>query len=439
MKFNESKFNKCWQDKKLSELGDFQRGKSRHRPRNDPALFSGGTHPLIQTGEIKAANLYITENTATYNDFGLAQSKMWPKNTLCITIAANIAETALLGYPTCFPDSVVGFNAYQDESSELFMHYVFTYIRSAIQNSASGSIQDNINIDYLTNLKFKIPLKKDQDKIADVLSALDEKIDCNNRINTELESMAKLLYDYWFVQFDFPNTDGKPYKSSGGEMIYNDVLKREIPKGWQVDSLANWIADDKTGDWGKEAPEGNHLLRVSCIRGADLNGLNGNGVVCAPTRYILRKNNSKLLSPFDFVIEISGGSPTQSTGRMANITPETLRRFSNPIICSNFCKAISLHDKSYFFNFSYQWKSAYDNGILFGWEGKTSGIKNLLFDAFTQKYFVPTPPQSLANKFFNFVAPIESKKQLLCQENDSLEATRDWLLPMLMNGQVTVS
>lgn len=237
MKFNESKFNEHWQDKKLSELGDFQRGKSRHRPRNDPALFAGGTHPLIQTGEIKAANLYISNNSATYNDFGLTQSKMWPKNTLCITIAANIAETALLGYPMCFPDSVVGFNAYQDESSELFMHYVFTYIRSAIQNSASGSIQDNINIEYLTNLEFKIPLKKDQDKIADVLSALDQKIDCNNRINEKLESLAKFIYDYWFVQYDFPDANGKPYKSSGGKMVYNKKLKREIPEGWHEGSL----------------------------------------------------------------------------------------------------------------------------------------------------------------------------------------------------------
>lgn len=98
MRLNASKYNRHWQDKTLNELGDFQRGKSRHRPRNDMALFLGGKHPLIQTGEIKEANLFITKHSATYNDFGLAQSKLWSKNTLCITIAANIAETALLGY-----------------------------------------------------------------------------------------------------------------------------------------------------------------------------------------------------------------------------------------------------------------------------------------------------------------------------------------------------
>jgi restriction endonuclease S subunit len=439
MKLNASKYNQHWQDKALNELGDFQRGKSRHRPRNDMALFMGGKHPLVQTGEVKEANLYITKHAATYNDFGLAQSKLWPKHTLCITIAANIAETALLGYPMCFPDSVVGFNANPEESSELFMHYVFTYIRRAIQNSATGSIQDNINIEYLTSLKLKIPRKDYQDKIAAALSTLDAKIDCNNRINAELEAMAKTLYDYWFVQFDFPDANGKPYKSSGGKMVYNATLKREIPAGWGYGALLEWIARDKTGDWGKESVEGNYTLQVDCIRGTDINGLNGSGGVAAPTRFILEKNRGKILVPFDFVVEISGGSPTQSTGRMALISAETISRFVHPLICSNFCKAISLNDSAYFFNFAYLWKSAYDNKVLFGWEGKTSGIKNLLFDAFTGKYLVCKPPKELAKKFFDFVNPLEVNKQKLLQESDELEALRDWLLPLLMNGQVTVA
>ena len=140
-----------------------------------------------------------------------------------------------------------------------------------------------------------------------------------------------------------------------------------------------------------------------------------------------------------FVIEISGGSPTQSTGRLALITSETIRRFPRPLICSNFCKAITLEDNSYFFNFAYLWKSAYDNKVLFGWEGKTSGIKNLLFVAFTGKHMVCMPPQKLAQRFFDFASPLEIKKQKLLRENDELEASRDWFLPLLMNGQVTVA
>ena len=176
MIYNEGKYNKHWETKKLSELGTFSRGVSKHRPRNDKKLFEGGGYPLVQTGEIKAANLYIQKHTQEYGEFGLSQSKIWDKGILCITIAANIAETAILSYPMCFPDSVVGFKANDKESSEMFMYYIFSYIKQSIQNAASGSIQDNINIEYLTSLAFKIPSKHHQDEITNLLGYIDKKI-----------------------------------------------------------------------------------------------------------------------------------------------------------------------------------------------------------------------------------------------------------------------
>lgn len=198
MIYNESKYNREWEIKKLSQLGTFARGKSKHRPRNDKRLFEGGGYPLVQTGEIKDANLYITNHSQEYGEFGLKQSKMWDAETLCITIAANIAETALLSYPMCFPDSVVGFRANKDVSSEKFMYYVFDYIKHFIQNSASGSAQDNINIEYLTTLDFKIPPKKMQDKIVETLFCIDKKILLNNKINDNLQHMAYTKYMHMF-------------------------------------------------------------------------------------------------------------------------------------------------------------------------------------------------------------------------------------------------
>ena len=221
-------------------------------------------------------------------------------------------------------------------------------------------------------------------------------------------------------------------------MVWNEELKREIPEGWEVGTLSNWIGKDKSGDWGKEAIEGNYTEKVHCIRGADLNGLNGNGEVKTPTRYILEKNSHKMLDPHDLIVEISGGSPTQSTGRMAYITKETLSRFDAPIICSNFCKAVTLKDEMYLYNFAFEWNKAYDNGILFGYEGKTSGIKNLLFESFVSSYNTPKPPKYLAEKFYEFMEPIQSKKQKNLLENQQLSSLRNWLLPMLMNGQVRV-
>lgn len=306
-------------------------------------------------------------------------------------------------------------------------------------------------------IEFPVPKfeKLDQQKIAKVLSDLDAKIELNNKINAELEAMAKLIYDYWFVQFDFPHefktiltdkkgrrtelVEVKPYKSSGGKMVWNEELKREIPVGWEVDTISSWIDLDKSGDWGKESEEGNYIQRVSCIRGADINGLNGNGEVKAPVRYILEKNSHKILESGDLIIEISGGSPTQSTGRMAFIIDETQDRFEDPLICSNFCKAVTLKEPVSLYNFVFEWKKLYAAGVLFGWEGKTSGIKNLLFESFVTNYQVVKPIETLMKKFYNLIHPMQQNIQKNLKQNQKLAEFRDWLLPMLMNGQVRVS
>ena len=326
-------------------------------------------------------------------------------------------------------------------SNQLFLYYLIRDVRfeEYVKRIQTGSSIPHISQKQIENFTVSFPSLNIQEKIGNILSSLDSKIEINNQINIELESISKTLYDYWFVQFDFPDKNGKPYKSSGGKMVYNEVLKSEKPKDWNVEKLEYWIDKNKSGDWGKENEEGNYTQKVHCIRGADINGLNGIGSLKSPVRYIIEKNLFKTLEPHDLIVEISGGSPTQSTGRLAFVTNETLNRFDAPLICSNFCKAVTLKNSKHFFNFIYEWNRAYDNGILFGYEGKTSGLKNLLFDSFISSYDTVVPEDSIAEKFYDFMKPIQAKKQKNLLENQQLAELRDWLLPMLMNGQVTVS
>lgn len=430
MRLNASKYNKHWQDKTLNELGDFQRGKSRHRPRNDPALFLGGKHPLIQTGEIKEANLYITTHSAAYNDFGLAQSKLWPKNTLCITIAANIAETALLGYPMCFPDSVVGFNAYTEQSSELFMHYVFTYIRRAIQNSATGSIQDNINIEYLTSLKFKIPVKNYQDKIAAVLSTLDAKIDCNNRINAELEAMAKMLYDYWFVQFDFPDANGKPYKSSGGQMVYNTTLKREIPDGWMALELSDVISRSGTG----LNPRDNFQLGFGNNYYVTIKNVT-NGKITLDNK--CDKVDDEALKIIDRRSQLQVGDvlftsiePVGVTYLIQNKPDNWNINESVFTIRPDYKKTTSEH---LFCLLSSSEMKVFTKNSSAGSIHK--GIRHGVLKTYPLAY----GNKELIDEFSVVIKPMLKQMDALENENQQLAQLRDWLLPLLMNGQVTVA
>ena len=142
---------KEWRYIALSKLGDLGRGKSKHRPRNDPKLFKEGKYPFLQTGEVKAAKQYITEFSKMYGEFGLQQSKLWPKGTLCITIAANIAETAFLGIDACFPDSVVGFTPYENIIPEYIKHFIESQ-KLRLWAFAPATAQKNINLDTLENL-----------------------------------------------------------------------------------------------------------------------------------------------------------------------------------------------------------------------------------------------------------------------------------------------
>ena len=140
----------------------------------------------------------------------------------------------------------------------------------------------------------------------------------------------------------------------------------------------------------------------------------------------------------DLIVEISGGSPIQSTGRLGFILDKTLERFENPLICSNFCKTVRLKDDNALYSFIYLWNRLYNAGVLFGWEGKTSGIKNLLFDSFVSNYKIVLPDSILMTEFYKKVNPIHSQIQKNLEQNQKLAELRDWLLPMLMNGQVRV-
>ena len=414
MILNQSEFNQNWNLKSLSELGTFSRGKSKHRPRNDPKLFENGTYPFIQTGDIKDANLFIEQHSECYSELGLQQSKIWEANTLCITIAANIAETALLRYPMCFPDSVVGFRAYENESSELFMHYVFTFIKRAIQSAASGSIQDNINIDFLTNLKFKVPDKPNQDKIASVLSTLDEKIALNNQINATLEQMAKTLYDYWFVQFDFPDDNGKPYKSSGGEMVYNETLKRDIPKGWEVKKLSEianiTMGQSPDGASYNEKAEGTIFFQGS----TDFNWR-------FPTIRQYTTQPSRFAKKGDILLSVRA-----PVGDM-NIAP---------FDCCIGRGVASLNSKTgsdgFLFYVMKYFEKVFNRRNS---EGTTFGsiTKD---DLHTLQVVVPS--DEILAKFDAIVLNQSNLIFAKSDENNQLTKLRDWLLPMLMNGQVTV-
>ena len=157
---------------RLCKLGSLDRGRSQHRPRNDPKLLNG-PYPLIQTGEVASAGLYITKYKNTYSELGLRQSKMWSAGTLCITIAANIAQTAILTFDACFPDSVVGFLP-NDSINAIYMHYWFGFFQKNLEKQAPQVAQKNINLKILSELNVIVPTQEKQEQFAAFIEQTDK-------------------------------------------------------------------------------------------------------------------------------------------------------------------------------------------------------------------------------------------------------------------------
>lgn len=207
-----------WEYKTLDQLGTVSRGKSKHRPRNDPKLF-GGKYPFIQTADVKNADYYITKYSDTYNESGLAQSKLWDKGTLCITIAANIADTGVLAFPACFPDSIMGFVPFEGVANTRFIKYCFDRLQRDCKQISQGTAQDNLSWKKLSTIKFCIPEYKEQCRIADILSAYDDLIENNQKQIKLLEEAAQRLYKEWFVDLNFPGHE-------------NTEIVDGVPEGW---------------------------------------------------------------------------------------------------------------------------------------------------------------------------------------------------------------
>ncbi|MDB7969657.1 restriction endonuclease subunit S [Faecalitalea cylindroides] len=180
----------------LPDLGEFGRGVSKHRPRNDPKLL-GGDYPLIQTGDVANADLYISSYNATYSDLGLEQSKMWDKGTLCITIAANIAKTAILEFDACFPDSVVGFVA-NDKTSNIFIHYWFSFFQGILESQAPESAQKNINLKILSELKVIVPPIELQNEFVFFVKQIDKsKLAVQKSLEKTQQLFDSLMQEYF--------------------------------------------------------------------------------------------------------------------------------------------------------------------------------------------------------------------------------------------------
>ena len=302
-------------------------------------------------------------------------------------------------------------------SDPQFVYYTAinpTFRNVAIKSMVGSSGRQRVQQSVLEELELSVPDLDEQRRIGAFLARLDEKIALNNRINDNLMQQAQALFKKWFVD----NPDAISWK----EGTFSDLIEKTI-----------------SGDWGKDSPSGNNTEMVYCIRGADIPEVRAGNKGKMPTRYILPKNYAaKQLVDGDIVVEISGGSPTQSTGRAAAVSDTLLARYDKGMVCTNFCKALKPR-AGYSMYVYYYWQYLYDRNIFFSYENGTTGIKNLDINGFIETEPIVIAPEDLVEKFDAVCQTVFSKIYANGMENEQLALVRDTILPKLMSGEIDVS
>lgn len=366
----------------------------------EASYYENGTIPWINSGELASPYIYNTTNFISQVGFENSSTEIYPIDTVLVAMyGATAGKASLLKMEACTNQAICAILPNKDYSSA-FLKYSIDTLYDHLVGLSSGSARDNLSQAELKKLKLIMPPTKDeQNKLVSILASIDRKIELNRAINQNLEAMAKQLYDYWFVQFDFPNEDGKPYKSSGGEMVWSEKLKREIPEGWDNCTLEYFLTI-KNGRDHKHLAEGLYPVYGS---GGEMRRVNEN----------LYRGESVLMP---------------RKGTLNNImyvdeafwTVDTM--FYSEMKIPHCAKYIFFTIKDIDF-------TRWDSGT-----GVPSMTASTLYTLSMVK-----PNKNLLKRFDKTLAPIFYKIKQIRVECEELIKQRDQLLPLLMNDQVSVN
>ena len=383
------------------KLGDVFRTSSGATPlTTELSYYEGGNIPWINSGELASPYIYSTSNYITQKGFDNSSTEIYPKGTILVAMyGATAGKASMLKITACTNQAICAILPNDDYCPE-FIKYNIDTLYEHLVGLSSGSARDNLSQAGLKELKLVLPkTKKEQENLIAVLSLLDSKIELNKQINDNLEAMAKQLYDYWFVQFDFPNEEGKPYKSSGGAMVWNENLKREIPQGWDFCFLENLLTI-KNGRDHKHLADGIYPVYGS---GGEM-----------------RKASEYLYDGESVLMPRKGSLNNIMYVNEAFWTVDTM--FYSEIKQSNCAKYIYYTIKDIDF-------TRWDSGT-----GVPSMTSSTLYSIKLVK-----PQSEILKKFDEVISPLFEHMKQISEQNSVLTKQRDELLPLLMNGQASVN
>jgi len=392
--------------------------------RSNNEFWLNGTIPWLKTEQLGKKYIYDTNEYISQKALDNTTIKLNPKNTISIAMygegktrgSVSILKNEMTTNQACC-------NIYLNEEKAHF-EYVYYYLKTQYDNlrNLSSGVRKNLNSNDIKNFKINIPKKiNEQQKIASVLSSLDKKIELNNKINQELEAMAKTLYDYWFVQFDFPDENGKPYKSSGGKMVYNEKLRKVIPENWHSIKLNKIFKTDAGYPFDSTDFINDGKYKIITIKNVQFNNLN-----TVKVDYINQLPSkiagTSILNIGDVLMSLTG-----NVGRVCFVNEDNL------LLNQRVCKIYSENIDTSFIYILMQSEYIYKSAIKLATGSNQKNLSPVELLNIDIAYNI-----DIINNFIKIINPIYQQLINLQKENLELSNLRDWLLPMLMNGQVKI-
>ncbi|GAB6863615.1 restriction endonuclease subunit S [Bacteroides acidifaciens] len=405
-----------WKEITLAEVFNTSSGATPLS--TEASYYENGTIPWINSGELASPYIYDTTNFISQAGFENSSTEIYPIDTVLVAMyGATAGKASLLKMEACTNQAICAILPNKDYSST-FLKYSIDTLYDHLVGLSSGSARDNLSQAELKKLKLIMPpTKNEQNKLVSILASIDRKIELNQAINQNLEAMAKQLYDYWFVQFDFPNREGKPYKSSGGAMVWNEKLKREIPQGWNILPLFDAISVQYGFPFATEQFT-DEITNIPIVRIRDI--LEG-----TTSAYSFENTDEKYcLNEGDVLVGMDGNFHM-------NFWHNNIAYLNQRCVRMRPYRDSSISSIQIYYNIQPYIKAKEQNA-----KGSTVGH---LSDKDLKGLYLIKPAISLSfnpRKVFDELLAliIENKQQIL-----SLTKQRDELLPLLMNGQVSVN
>jgi type I restriction enzyme S subunit len=402
-------------------------------PKTSIPEYWNGDIPWLSVVDFNTGDKYVyaTEKTITQDGLDNSSTKLLQKNDIIISARGTVGAMAMLPFPMAFNQSCFGIRAKKEIVDADYLFYATKCkIEELKQKSKTGNVFKSINLDTFEMLELNLPSLKEQKKIAATLSTLDDKISLNEQINRNLEELARLIYDYWFVQFDFPDKNGKPYKSSGGKMVWNEKLKRDIPAGWQTARVRDVILPIERGiSYSSDEitdPNGTPMINLACF---DKKGNYRTGEF----KYFTGKfKNEDKVYPYDMLIAC-----TDLTQKADIIGTPIFAPTESPfyVFSMDLIKISPIRSSDKQFLYYYLKHPAFHHYIKPFASGTT--VKHLRVDGLLD-YPIFLPDEKIRDVFADVMEPIRRKIADNSSQCVELSKMRDYLLPLLMNGQVSV-